>query len=557
MDYLSRDGGVLRRGRRFGEGSVSSKIHDTFVLVTRNSRETLIDLACVTVLIGYFLYFALPSLRGGFGADEPMNMYFYWHPGILRCLWANVCFWTNFYRPAGALYYLPLYHFFSLNPEPYRIVQIGIVAASIPIIYWLSRLLTTSRSVAFLGTVVVSYHADLANLVFRGSMIYDALCGLFYFSALAYYIHIRDKEINLRPPQVAIFLLLYIGALNSKEMAVTLPVIVLTYEVLKCRSLDNWKLFIHDTWRSVVPALIGGALTAIYIYGKTHGSNSLIAHDVYRPRYSWQTFLASNAQFVSELRFHHRPILPVALLLLWAGVFLYAFMRRDRTLQFMAFWVVLVPLPIAFIRPIRGSGCLYLLLFGWAIIFAKLVSDLIALISKSSTSLGQGVGVGATMGAAIGAVASHRARGAAIGAAVGAALGLCAAKLPPRKFRAFAVTLLVFGIAIVTQWENQRLGRAAGILISGQRTLQAIESFRSLNLHPVPGSSILLKSTPPFKNEWTPLFIASLVWNDHSLQIWLDGKDKLSPQQLANMNYVISFTESGARLLRGPESPPQ
>jgi hypothetical protein len=82
MDYLSRDGGVLRRGRRFWEGSVSSKIHDTFVLVTRNSRETLIDLACVTVLIGYFLYFALPSLRGGFAADEPMNMYFYWHPGI-------------------------------------------------------------------------------------------------------------------------------------------------------------------------------------------------------------------------------------------------------------------------------------------------------------------------------------------------------------------------------------------------------------------------------------------------------------------------------------------
>src|SRR5690349_7104075 len=97
----------------FWEGSVSSKIHDTFVLVTRNSKETLIDLACVTVLIGYFLYFALPSLRGGFGADEPMNMYFYWRPGILRCLWANVCFWTNFYRPAGALYYLPLYHFFS------------------------------------------------------------------------------------------------------------------------------------------------------------------------------------------------------------------------------------------------------------------------------------------------------------------------------------------------------------------------------------------------------------------------------------------------------------
>src|SRR5258705_10029803 len=121
--------------------------------------------------MGYFLHFALPSLRGGFSQDEMMNMYFYWQPGILRCLSANICFWTDFYRPAGALYYLPLYHLFSLDPQPYRIVQVGIVAASIPIVYWLSRLFAASRSVAFLAALVVSYHADLANLVFRGSLI--------------------------------------------------------------------------------------------------------------------------------------------------------------------------------------------------------------------------------------------------------------------------------------------------------------------------------------------------------------------------------------------------
>jgi hypothetical protein len=557
MYYLSEVGGIVRKGHRLLQGSVSSRINDILFSIIRSSRESLIDLTCVIVLVGYFLHFALPSLRGGFGTDEPMNIYFYWHPGILRCLWANVSFWSDFYRPAGALYYLPLYHFFYLNPEPYRIVQVGIVGVSIPIIYWLCRLLTTSRSIAFLGAIVVSYHADLANLVFRGSMIYDALCGLFYFAALAYYIHVREKGTNLRPLQVAIFLLLYICALNSKEMAVTLPLIALIYEVLKCPSLGSRKLFVRRNWRSAVPPLIAGVLTAIYIYGKTHGSNSLVTHDVYRPLYSWHTFLASNAEFVSELRFDHRPIPLVALLFLWAGVFAYAFMRRDRALQLMAFWVVLVPLPIAFIHPIRGGACLYVLLFGWAIIFAKVVSDLIVLVLKYSTSLAQGVGSGAIIGTAIGAAAGHRERGAAIGAAIGAAVGACAAKLPPRKFRAFAVILVVLGIAIVTQWENQRLGRIPGILGSGQRTVQAIETFRSLNLQPMSGSNILLKSTFPFKNEWTPLFIASLVWNDHSLQIWLDGKNKLSPQQLANVNYVISFTESEMRLLRGPASQQQ
>src|SRR4029450_5236382 len=152
---------------------------------------------------------------------------------------------------------------------------------------------------------------------------------------------------------------------------------------------------------------------------KTHGAGPLVQAEVYRLQYSWHTFLESNAQFVSELRFHHRPVLPVTLLLLWAGVFVYAFIRRDRTLQLMAFWVVLVPLPIAFIYPIRGSACLYLLLFGWAIILAKLVSDLISLLLKYSTSLGQAIGVGAAMGATIGTLVNHRARGAAIGSGIG------------------------------------------------------------------------------------------------------------------------------------------
>lgn len=554
MHCQTRVTDTLRKARGLLEGSAFPNVHNTFLLVDRYFRGTLLDLACVTALIGYFLHFALPSLRGGFSADEMMNMYFYWQPGMIRSLWANVCFWTDFYRPAGALYYLPLYHFFLLNPEPYRIVQVCIVAASIPIIYWLSRLLTVSRMVAFLAAIILSYHADLANLVFRGAYIYDALCGLFYFAALAYYIHIRETARYLRPIQLGIFLLLYICALNSKEMAVTLPVIALMYEVLRCRRVVEWKVFVRRNWRAAVPPLLGGVLTAAYIYGKTHGTNSMIEHDAYRPLYSWHTFVASNAQFVSELRFHHRPLFPAALLLLWAAVFVYAFMRRDRFLQLMAFWVVLVPLPIAFIHPIRGGACLYLLLFGWAIIFAKLASDVITLISKCSTSIGAGVGVVATTSAIVGAAATHRPRGVAIGASIGAAIGACATILPPRKFRAFAMAVLVFTVAIVTQWENQRLGRIQGIFARGQITLHAIELFRSLELHPVPGSNILLKSTFPFKNGWTPLFIASLVWNDHSLHIWVDGKNELSPQQIANMSYVISLTESEARLLRGPES---
>src|SRR5215831_8088626 len=199
----------------------------------RAPRCTRLDTICVAVLIAYFPHFALPARHGGFREDEMMNLWTYWHLGTLQSVLGLAKFWTSYYRPGGALYYLSLYHFFGLNPLPYRIVQIIILALSIPIAYCLARLLASSRSVAFLAVLAFCYHPYVASLVFVGAFIYDVLCGLFYFAALTYYVHIREKGACLRPTQLVLFLLLYVCALTSKEMAVTLPVIVLTYELLR------------------------------------------------------------------------------------------------------------------------------------------------------------------------------------------------------------------------------------------------------------------------------------------------------------------------------------
>lgn len=108
----------------------------------------------------------------------------------------------------------------------------------------------------------------MANLVFRGSFIYDVLCGFFYFAALPYYIRIRQKGVALCPGQVAIFLALYVCALNSKDMAVSLPVIVFIYEALKCPRLGTWKEFAWHNWYVAIPSFVAALVTAIYICGE-------------------------------------------------------------------------------------------------------------------------------------------------------------------------------------------------------------------------------------------------------------------------------------------------
>ena len=150
----------------------------------RGHRCTMVDAVCVAILIAYFLHFAFPARHGGFREDEMMNLLMYWYPGALQSVLGLAEFWTSFYRPGGALYYLPLYHFFGLNPFPYRIVQISILALSIPTAYYLARLLASSRVIAFLAVLAFCYHPYVANLVFVGAFIYDVLCGFFYLAEL-------------------------------------------------------------------------------------------------------------------------------------------------------------------------------------------------------------------------------------------------------------------------------------------------------------------------------------------------------------------------------------
>jgi hypothetical protein len=173
--------------------------------------------------------------------------------------------------------------------------------------------------------------------------------------------------------------------------------------------------------------------------------------------------------------------------------------------------VVIVPLPIAFLVPIRTGGSLYLLLFGWAMIGAKAAYDSITLILDR--------------------------------------------KSPNRAIRVGLVCVLALSLAIFTHWQNQRLGTASKLLSVGQKVSHVISAFDSLNLQPAPHSTVLLKPDEQlFQNKWQPLFTASLVWNDHSLQIAIDKLNKLTPEQLAKVDYIISLTEFKATLIQSPNS---
>jgi hypothetical protein len=55
---------------------------------------------------------------------------------------------------------------------------------------------------------------------------------LFFLSALKYYIRVRAVQRELTLRQIVVVILLMVAALNSKEMAVTLPFLILAWEAI-------------------------------------------------------------------------------------------------------------------------------------------------------------------------------------------------------------------------------------------------------------------------------------------------------------------------------------
>src|SRR5262249_16442617 len=148
--------------------------------------------------------------------------------------------------------------------------------------YQLATSLSRSAWVALLASLPIAYHAQLGYLAWGGAFIYDVLCWTFYISALLVYVARRRAGKMLGFWTTCLFLLLYIFALDAKEMGVTLPAIVLSYELLFHKFDLDWRRWMLR----LLPVALSGVVTLIFIFGKT-GSGSLTDLDAYRPVFTF------------------------------------------------------------------------------------------------------------------------------------------------------------------------------------------------------------------------------------------------------------------------------
>ena len=469
--------------------------------IARRWQEAIVAL----FILGFFLHFCAHALYMRFALDEPMNMYRYWVPGIWKVGWASLTFSNSVIRPMGSLYYVLLFKMFGFNPLPFNAVRLAVVAVDALIFFFLAARISGSRMVAALATVFIAYHADLGNIAYVGSFIYDALCGGFYFAALLYYLRCRNLYGRLNLSRTCLFLGMYICALNSKEMAVSLPVVLFAYELLY-QFPRTWKT--AEALRRILAdagaAIAAIAVTIVFIAVKMLGSGSLATQEGFQPAYTWARLFETNIHYLNTI-FYTTRFTAELTVLVWAALLYIALRNGDRRLLLLWVWVVATPMPIAFI-PGRGGACLYIIAAGWAMVVAILSEALARRIAREPVL----------------------------------------ARLPIQA----VVTCLLLAEVVLYGYETEwRHGYAEhAYLQDGQKTLSLIRQFQQLPVRPPHGSRIVFLNDP--FTGYDTLFVASLWWNDHSLSIKLQNHAHLSDRELSAMDYVFDFPDGQLKQLR-------
>ncbi|HEY4088387.1 MAG TPA: glycosyltransferase family 39 protein [Bryobacteraceae bacterium] len=309
-------------------------------------------------LMGWLCSFAGAGLGARFTGDDLMNLHFHLTPSLSQLVLKNITFWSTEYRPMGGIFYASIYHLFGFHPLPFRVGCFALIVVNLVLLYRVCARLSGSREAGLLAALLDGYHAWFVDLYYSTGTVYELLCFAFYVGAFDLYTGIREKGRTPTGRDWALLLALYIAALDSKELAVTLPLALGCYELLWHRQRKGW-----------MGVCLTGLATIPYVIGKLTGAGSLMENPAYRPvislgRYFGTFRLYLNVIFYSNHFFRPFPSALLIVLMLGAALWL-----RSRPLLFAWLFILFSPLPFIFV-PHYSGFFIYLPMLGWTLYVA-------------------------------------------------------------------------------------------------------------------------------------------------------------------------------------------
>lgn len=333
----------------------------------------------------YFLWFTIDGLSSWFSDDDLMNLHnslarivlndtrddFYFRPlPAIELALQNAGIGSDLDRPMGLAFYRILYAGWGFTALPFRVAALLLLCANLWLLFQVGRRISGSRETAWLAMILTGFHASFASLYFDTGMIYDVLAFFFYFGALWLYLRSRETGAEPSPWRMAQVLILFVAAMNAKQIAITLPIAVLLWEATRERPY-GWR-WLWGPGRTGVLAL---ALAAAYAGRQFFGNELMRSHVGYRPDVSATAYLASAAKYLSQ--WTYGAVEPGAagmagLLIVLLGI---TVLLRRPPLVWAAGMILVAILPLAFIPP-RGGYAFYVPAVFWALWLAGFAVEL-------------------------------------------------------------------------------------------------------------------------------------------------------------------------------------
>lgn len=452
--------------------------------------------------IAFFFFVSWDTLKAPFAADEMIAIYWHYHASPWKLLWSQFALWSGYVRPFAGFFYLPTFLVFGLNPVPFHALLLLLLLTGAFLMYRFARALGAGELTSAMVALVACYHGGINNLYYNSVFVFDLLCGIFYFAAFAYYARIRSSGRMLSARQTAAFLGLYICALNSKEMAVTMPAVLFVYELLfygaprmRPKNAARW---VFTTGRAICWASL---VNVVFLYGKVLSSEGLMQPgSEYVPVFSWARAVDFYERYFGSIfchlpRFSGSATFAIGLTVTVLSWFPYRGSPR-RLLRFCWFYILLTPLPIQFIAG-RDQACLYVTMAGWAVLFATLLNDLLF-------------------------------------------------NLAGRLWRPEPVAPFLAGAAMLAyaygSWSYKEGTVTPVIHRLEPRTELVLAEFRALNPAVPRGASVVFLDDP-FPETFDMAFIGELWFRDRTVNIKLHRKTPLRPDEIAAANAVFTWRD--------------
>ena len=375
------------------------KTKDQLASLMSSHGQLIVGLSLVAVV---FLCFA-NTLRNEFVFDD---IYLVSVNNQIRSL--NLPLLLSSYRPTRDISYAIDFALWGENPFGFHLTSILIHAANVLLVFALVRRLTKDLVSATLAALIFAVHPIQTDAVTYISGRRDVLFTFFYLLAfLSYLTYYRNRWSAKAVVYFILFLLLWVLSLLSKEMAVSLPILIFVWHF--CDAWDEgagsvWRglwqttkrTFNREKWFWVLLALAGIAFTAYWVliksasrrvgvgtfeyWGGSFYLNMLTVirvHAWYLKQLVYPTPIAQylGAFEISESLFDWRFLVSLVVV---GGVLCYGFLQlnRDKLMAFAIFSYFAFLLPVSQLIPhheLLADHYLYLSMMSFGLFVSLLI----------------------------------------------------------------------------------------------------------------------------------------------------------------------------------------